>query len=71
MSIIPDTRLQLAWWCKATRPIGYHEQLLKVLDQKDSPEDVLVVPKPQIIPVHYKTPKKWRPMFARSTHIVW
>ncbi len=52
MAIVPDTRLNALVVQANSTDLDTVEQLLKVLDQKSSPEDVLVLAKPQIIPVY-------------------
>jgi type II/III secretion system protein len=52
VAIVPDSRLNALVVQANSADLDTVEQLLKVLDQKNSPEDVLVLAKPQIIPVH-------------------
>ena len=51
MQITPDTRLNALIVQANPADLDTIEQLLKILDQKESPEDVLVRPKPKLIPV--------------------
>ncbi len=53
IAIVPDNRLNALVIQANSNDLDMVEQLLKVLDQKGSPEDVLVVAKPQLIPVLY------------------
>jgi type II secretory pathway component GspD/PulD (secretin) len=52
VAIVPDSRLNALVVQANAADLDTVEQLLKVLDQKSSPEDVLVLAKPQIIPVY-------------------
>lgn len=52
ISIVPDNRLNALVVQANAMDLDTIEQLLKVLDQKGSPEEVLVVAKPQLIPVY-------------------
>jgi hypothetical protein len=54
-SIIPDSRLNALFVQANASDLDSIEQLLKVLDQPESPEDVSIVPKPRMIPVRYKS----------------
>lgn len=49
--ITPDSRLNALVIQANATDMDMVEQLLKILDQKESPEDILVTPKPRIIPV--------------------
>jgi len=51
LQITPDTRLNALIVQANPADLDTIEQLLKILDQKESPEDVLVRPKPKLIPV--------------------
>ncbi|MDZ4821211.1 MAG: secretin N-terminal domain-containing protein, partial [Planctomycetota bacterium] len=53
IAIVPDTRLNALVVQANATDLDTIEQLLTVLDQKDSPEDILVLAKPQLIPVYY------------------
>jgi hypothetical protein len=54
-SIISDSRLNALFVQGSVSDLDSIEQLLKVLDQPESPEDVSIVPKPRMIPVRYKS----------------
>jgi hypothetical protein len=54
-SIIADSRLNALFVQANSTDLDSIEQLLKVLDQPESPEDVSIVPKPRMIPVRYKS----------------
>ena len=57
VKIMPETRLN-ALLVQANRADqGTIEQLLKILDMKESPEDVAVAPKPRMIPVEHARAK--------------
>jgi type II secretory pathway component GspD/PulD (secretin) len=51
IQITPDPRLNALFVQASPADIELIEQLLKVLDQKESPEEVMVVAKPRVIPV--------------------
>ena len=53
ISIVPDIRLNALIVQANPADLDTMEQLLKVIDQSHSPEDVLLVNKPRIIPVLY------------------
>ena len=52
IQITPDSRLNCLFVQANSADLNMIEQLLKILDQSGSPEDVLADPKPQMIPVH-------------------
>lgn len=51
LQITPDPRLNALVVQAGPADTEMVEQLLKILDQKESPEEILVTPKPRIIPV--------------------
>ena len=51
ISITPDTRLNALIVQANAADVATVEQLLKILDQRESPEDVLAAPKARMIPV--------------------
>lgn len=51
VQITPDSRLNALIVQANPADVATIEQLLKILDQKESPEDILVVPKVKVIPV--------------------
>lgn len=51
VQITPDTRLNALFVNANPTDLDTIEELLKVLDQKESPEDILAEPKPRLIPV--------------------
>ncbi len=51
IQITPDPRLNALVVQAGPQDLEMIEELLKILDQKESPEDVLVKPKPRVIPV--------------------
>ena len=52
IQITPDVRLNALVVQANQADLDTIEQLLKILDQKESPEDILVVPKAKLIPVY-------------------
>ncbi|MEX2025936.1 MAG: secretin N-terminal domain-containing protein, partial [Pirellulaceae bacterium] len=54
-SIISDSRLNALFVQANASDLDSIEQLLKVLDQPESPEDISIVAKPRMIPVRYKS----------------
>lgn len=55
ISIIPDTRLNALVVQANPIDLDMLEQLLKILDQQSSPEDVEIISKPRLIPVYYSS----------------
>jgi type II secretory pathway component GspD/PulD (secretin) len=55
VSIIPDNRLNALVVQGNAADLDTIEQLLNVLDQPGSPEDVSALPRPRMIPVRYKS----------------
>ena len=51
IQIVPDARLNCLFVQANSADLNMIEQLLKILDQSGSPEDVLADPRPQMIPV--------------------
>ncbi len=52
IQIVPDARLNCLFVKANSADVNMIEQLLEILDQSGSPEDVLANPKPQMIPVY-------------------
>jgi hypothetical protein len=52
LRITPDSRLNALIAQGSPQDLDKIEQLLRVLDQQDSPEDVAIAPRPRIIPVY-------------------
>jgi type II secretory pathway component GspD/PulD (secretin) len=52
IQITPDSRLNALIVRATPTDLDTIEQLLKILDQRDSPEEVLTAPKPRMIPVY-------------------
>lgn len=52
ISITADSRLNALFVLAKPADLDTIEQVLKILDQKESPEDILASPKPQMIPVY-------------------
>jgi len=52
VSITPDNRLNALVVLAKPADLDTIEQLLKILDQKESPEEILASPKPKLIPVY-------------------
>lgn len=52
ISITADNRLNALFVLAKPADLDTIEQVLKILDQKESPEDILASPKPQMIPVY-------------------
>jgi type II secretory pathway component GspD/PulD (secretin) len=53
VTVIPDVRLNALVVQAAPLDLDLVEQLLKVIDQEFSPEDVATIPEPRLIPVTY------------------
>ncbi len=53
ISIVPDSRLNALFVQANPTDLDTMEQLLKVIDQSHSPEDVLLVRRPRLIPVNF------------------
>jgi type II secretory pathway component GspD/PulD (secretin) len=55
ITIVPETRLNALFIQANPTDLEMLEQILKVIDQAQSPEDVTVINKPRLIPVVYTT----------------
>ncbi len=55
ITIVPETRLNALFIQANPTDLEMLEQILKVIDQAQSPEDVTVINKPRLIPVYYTT----------------
>jgi len=55
ITIVPETRLNALFIQANPTDLEMLEQILKVIDQAQSPEDVTVINKPRLIPVQYTT----------------
>jgi hypothetical protein len=53
VEIIPDTRLNALFVSASPADLEMIEQLWKILDQQNSPEEIAVTPSPRLIPVRY------------------
>ncbi len=52
VQVTPDPRLNALFVQAAPADVAVMEQLLKVLDQREGPEEILAQPKPRLVPVY-------------------
>lgn len=55
ITIVPETRLNALFIQANPTDLEMLEQILKVIDQAQSPEDITIINKPRLIPVQYTT----------------